>query len=124
VIQRPRPPIELVHSREQDEEPPEPGPPRYIEKGILPFFDSGLWAVLFAIMIHVSTFLAMVILKLLRTQSLPAAGSLVFMLVITTMPIRDEFAWRKRFGSVTALMLTTWAVALALAWVADAYGVY
>ncbi len=95
-----------------------------MEKGILPFFDSGLWVVLFAIVIHLSTFLAMVVLKLYRTQSLPAAGSLLFLVLLTGVPVRDEYLWRKRFGSVTALMVFTWAIGLSLAWFADAYGIY
>ncbi len=110
--------------RDDDAAPPEPGPPRYIAKGILPFTDSSLWAVLFAFVAHIATFLAVVMLKLYRDHSVAGAAVLAVLLVLSTVPIRDELAWRKRLGIVTALVLGTWTLGVTLAWLADTYGVY
>lgn len=124
MIQRPRPPVELVHSRDEEAPPEPPGPPRYIARGILPFFDSSLWAVLFAVVAHLATFIALVLLRFFVDRSIPAAGAIAMLLVLSTIPIRDEWVWRRRLGSVTGLVVAIWGSGAGLAWVAKAYGVY
>ncbi len=124
MVQRRRPPVELVHAPDDEETPEEPGPPKYIERVILPFFDQSLWAVLFAIVAHLATFLALMFLQLYQAKSIAAAGGLALLLVASSVPIRDEWAWRGRLGSVTALVVCTWAFGAGLAWVAQAYGIW
>lgn len=124
MVQRRPPPVQLVAPDGDADAPEAPGPPKYIERMILPFFDQSLWAVLFAIVVHLATFLALLFLQLFGAKSIPSAAGLALLMVLSTIPIRDEWAWRGRLGSVTALVVCTWLFGAGLAWVANAYGIW
>jgi hypothetical protein len=84
--------------------------------------ESALWPVLFAIAAHVVVVLAAAMIHLARDLS-PFAGLVVLLCLAASVKLARHSLCTRRRGWAVVVGLT-WISAIALAWVADATGVY
>ncbi len=97
----------------------------WVERWILPFVrESTLWPILLVIIGHAAAFLTAALLIALRDRR-PAAGvALLGLLFLSASVVRYEWTRVGRPAALAGVLLATWLLSGALAFVADRYGVF
>lgn len=101
-----------------DSEPARPGPPPetwpvWVDDFVLPYLHNrALWLVFAAILAHVALAIVLVLLPVLRTQSLPAVGALLAFGMLSVSLLQAELRIRRKPAEFTLMLGLVWGTAL------------
>ena len=99
--------------------------PTWIDRVVLPFVrEPILWPILLVVIGHAAAFGAPMLLMGVRDRSLPALGAAALLAVMSVGGIRAERRLRGHIGAFSAILLSTWALSLACAWIAHRYEIF
>jgi hypothetical protein len=107
---------------------PEPPPEEsgdWVDRYFLPFVrEPTLWPVLIVVIGHAAAFITPVILIGVRDRGVFALAALLAVAGLSLSVVRFELRERGGIGGLTAVLAAVWITSAALAWVADATGIF
>jgi hypothetical protein len=97
----------------------------WAERWLLPFVhDSTLWPVLLVLIGHAAALLAPALLLAVRDRRLAAQGAVLVLAALTVTSVGQQVRRQRRLGALNAVILCVWLLGVALAVLADRYGVF